>query len=129
MPIYLFQNPQTEETIELFFGMNDEKKYVDEDGTEWNRLYYSPQLSTEASIDPWSNSDFVNKTANMKGTVGDMMDKSAELSSIRAEKNGGVDPVKEKYFNKYAESRRGQRHPSEKKGSTYESKNVKIEFD
>ena len=40
MPIYLFQHPETEEVAELFFGMNDEKKYIDEDGTEWKRAIF-----------------------------------------------------------------------------------------
>ena len=39
MPIYQFQNPETGEVIELEFGMNDEKFYVDEDGSEWKRLF------------------------------------------------------------------------------------------
>ena len=63
----------------------------------------------------------------MKGTVGDLLDASKEMSQKRAESNGGVDPVKEKYFKKYSESRRGAKHPDEiKKG--YESDNVKIEY-
>lgn len=128
MPIYLFQHPKTEEVAELFFGMNDEKKYVDEDGTEWNRIYSLPQLNTEASIDPWSNSDFINKTAGKQGTYGDLMDRSAELSDKRASENGGVDPLKKKYFENYSKERNGVKHPSELK-QTYESKNVKIDFD
>jgi hypothetical protein len=128
MPIYLFQNPKTEEVVELFFGMNDEKKYVDDNGIEWKRLYSSPQLSTEASIDPWDNADFVNKTSNTKGTMGDLLDRSAELSHKRASENGGVDPLKQKYYDNYSKQRKGAKHPDQIK-KTYESKNVKIDFD
>lgn len=39
MPIYLFQNPQTKETKELSFSMNEEKFFVDVDGVEWTRLF------------------------------------------------------------------------------------------
>lgn len=128
MPIYLFQNPKTEKVIELFFGMNDKKEYRDEEGVEWKRLYSSPQLSTEASIDPWSNDDFVNKTSNTKGTIGDMLDRSAELSNKRASEYGGVDPLKQKYYDNYSKDRHGAKHPDQIK-KTYESKNVKIDFD
>jgi len=127
MPMYTFQHPESEEYIDVFFGMNDEKIYTDESGVEWKRVLHSPQLSTSSEIDPWDNSDFVNKTAGMKGTLGDVMDKSAEMSRKRAEQNGGVDPVKENYYKKYSEERNGATHPDKKK--TYESKNVKIDFD
>lgn len=128
MPMYIFENPKTKEEMEIFFHMNDEKKYVDDDGLEWKRVFISSQLNTEGSIDPWDNNSFVNSTANMKGTVGDMLDKSAELSSMRAEKNGGVDPLKKKYFKNYSKERNGTKHHMDK-SNTYESKNVKIDFD
>jgi len=128
MPIYLFQNPKTEEVIELFFGMNDDKVYTDEKGLEWKRIYSLPQLSTESSIDPWSNADFVNKTKNTKGTLGDLLDRSSELSAKRADQNGGIDPLKENYYKNYSKQRKGAKHPDQIK-KTYESKNVKIDFD
>lgn len=128
MPMYIFQNPKTNEEVEIFFHMNDEKKYFDKNGLEWKRVYLSSQLSTEASIDPWDNNSFVNSTANMKGSVGDLLDKSSELSSMRAEKNGGVDPLKKEYFKNYSKERNGVKHHMDK-SKTYESKNVKIDFD
>ena len=127
MPMYTFEHPESGETKDVFFGMNDDKIHIDEDGVEWKRVLHSPQLNTTSSIDPWSNSDFVNKTANTKGTLGDLMDRSSELSAQRAQENGGVDPIKEKYYKKYSEERRGAVHPDKKK--SYESKNVKIDFD
>lgn len=128
MPMYLFENPDTGEVVEVFFHMNDEKSHVGDDGVEWNRVYGNPQLSTKASIDPWSNSDFVNKTAEMKGSLGDLLDHSSELSAKRAEQHDGVDPVKQKYFKKYSEERHGAKHAKDR-SKVYESKNVKIEFD
>lgn len=127
MPLYLFQHPTTEEIAELFFGMNDEKKYVDPDGCEWKRVYSLPQLSTESSFDPWDHNDFVNKTAKMKGSVGDLMDKSAELSERRADTNGGIDPMKQNYFKNYSKTRNGAKHHLDKPKS-YENKDVKIDF-
>tara|TARA_R110000765_G_scaffold107221_1_gene197989 strand:- start:99 stop:485 length:387 start_codon:yes stop_codon:yes gene_type:complete len=128
MPLYTFENPDNGEIQDIFFHMDDDKTYIDGDGLTWKRVLMSPQLNTISSIDPWNNNDFVNKTAEMKGTVGDMLDKSAELSEKRAEGHGGVDPVKKEFFKNYSKERKGAKHPSEK-GKSYESKNVKIDFD
>jgi hypothetical protein len=127
MPMYIFENPETQETIEVFFHMNDDKKYFDDDGLEWKRVFITSELNTEGSIDPWDNASFVNSTANRKGTVGDLLDKSAELSHKRAESNGGVDPVKQKYYKKYSEDRGGVKHPSEMK-KTFEDKNIRVDL-
>ncbi len=129
MPFYNFQHPESGEIKEIFFHMEDEpKEYKDKEGVTWQRLFSIPQLSTEASIDPWDNTAFIDKTAKQKGSMGDLMDQSAELSSKRAAQNGGVDPLKKEYFKKYSEERAGNKHPKDR-SSVYESKNVKIEFD
>lgn len=128
MPIYIFQNPKTEEIKEVFLSMSEDKIYKDKSGLEWKRLYTSPQLNTVGGIDAWNNADFVNKTANMKGTYGDMLDKSEELSQKRASENGGVDPVRQEYFKNYSKERGGSKHHLDRP-KVYESKNVKIEHD
>ena len=106
----------------------NQKKYIDDSGVEWTRIFVTAQLSTEASIDPWDNNAFIDKTSKQKGNVGDLLDQSAELSAKRAEQNNGVDPIKEKHFKKYSEKRGGKKHPKDR-SKVYESKNVKIEFD
>jgi len=126
MPEYLFQHPQTKEVISLFQKMKDLHEYTDEEGVEWKRILTSPQVNGEAPINPWSNSDFVEKTGKMKGSYGDILDKSKELSEMRASQNEGVDPVKEKYFDKYAESRKGARHLSDTK--PLDNKNVRVDY-
>ena len=94
MPLYSFSHPQTGEIKDIFFNMKDEpKEFTDEDGVKWSREWSSPQLNTQGSIDPWSNADFVNKTAG-KGTMGDLLDRSKELSDQRAQEAGGKDPEK-----------------------------------
>jgi hypothetical protein len=126
MPMYIFENPDTGEQKEVFFHMNDEKKYFDDEKKEWKRVFMTSQINSH-NIDPWDNNSFVNETQNMKGNMGDLLDASKEMSEKRSASNGGVDPIKEKYFKKYSESRRGSKHPEEiKKG--YESKNIKIEY-
>ena len=125
MPIYLFKHPDEEKYEEVFFHMDQIKELII-DGVKWERIYHSPNLNTEASINPWDNNDFVNKTKNKKGTLGDMMDASAELSAKRAEQNGGVDPIKQKYFKDYAKKRNGTKHHLDKKN--IDTKNFKIDF-
>ena len=46
----------------------------------------------------------------------------------RAEQNNGVDPVKQKYFENYSKKRGGQLHPEQRK-KTFESKNVRVDYD
>lgn len=127
MPIYVYQNPETSELIEVIQSMKDDHVYFDEKGLEWKRVFIPSQLKTEASIDPWSQSDFVNKTSNAKGNYGDMLDRSAELSEKRAKDYGGKDPLKEKYFKKYSQDRGGAKHILDKPKSI-ETKNYKIDF-
>ncbi len=45
MPLYPFKHPDKEEYVEKFFHMNDDKSYVDENGTEWNRVFMVPNIS------------------------------------------------------------------------------------
>ena len=129
MPNYTFKHPEREEYKDVFFHMNDEpKSYTDEENMEWERIFISPQLNTVGKMDPWDSDAFVNKTRDKKGSYGDLLDASAELSEKRAQERGGVDPVKQKVFDEYSKARGGKKHPNEIKEKGYESKNVKIEY-
>jgi hypothetical protein len=109
MPLYTFEHPVTEETVDLIFGMNDEKLYTDENGTKWNRVYHIPETSIDAQMDPFSKSQFMEKTGKNKGTVGELMDRSKDLSEQRKSKLG-YDPLQKKYFKEYSEKRNGTKH-------------------
>jgi hypothetical protein len=100
MPFYLFKNPITKEIVEVFQAMKDEHIFIDSNGIEYERIYTIPQASIDSKIDAFSSSDFVEKTRNKKGTIGDLWQASRELS----EKRGGSanDPVKEKFYKNYA---------------------------
>ena len=130
--IYLFYNTETDEYREIEMSMKEYAPYRGENNDEdtWERVYETPQISmrnsTSTKIDPYNQREFVERTGRMKGNYGNMIDYSKELSEQRAEKNGGVDPVKEKYFNKY-EKKTGKKHLADRR--PYESKNVKIDFD
>ena len=126
MPIYIYKHPEEELYEEVVQGMNDPHVFS-KDGVEWQRVFLSPNASISSNDDPFNSNNFVEKTANMKGTLGDMMDYSAELSEKRAEKRGGEDPLKKKMFSDY-EKRVGKKHLADK-AKSYENKSVKIDFD
>jgi predicted nucleic acid-binding Zn ribbon protein len=128
MPIYIYEHPETGEHIEVLQSMKEEHTYKDEEGVEWRRVFLSSELNTTGNIDPWNKNDFMNKTAGDSGSMGDLMDRSKDLSEMRAQQNGGVDPVQQKYFEDYKKRRGGKAHPSQKK-KTIENKNFKIDFD
>lgn len=124
MPIYLYTNDETGEVKEVLQSMNEEHVYS-EDGVQWRRIYTIPTASIDTRIDPFSSNEFVRKT-NKKGTLGEVMDISAELSEKRAEKTGGEDPVKRKAFSDY-EQKVGKKHLLDKP-KVIETPRVKIEF-
>lgn len=92
--------------------MQDEHVY-EEDGVKWERVFTVPQASIDANIDPFNQQQFIDKTGSKNGSVGDVWDRSAELSAKRAEKAGGVDPVKAKYYKDYSKKRKGKPHPKQ----------------
>lgn len=101
MAIYVFSNPDNpSETVEVVQGMNDKHVYFGEDGKEWNRVFFSPQIAQDTRIDPYSAEHFKRKTERSK-TVGDLFDMSKEMSDMRADKNGGVDKIREKAEKKF----------------------------
>ena len=111
MPIYVYEHPNTGDTVEIMQGMNDEHKYTDENGLKWRRVFYSPNANFDTQVDPFSQADYRKATENKKGTLGDLMDYSKELSSKRAQKAGGVDPVAEKHHKEH-EKNTGIKHSS-----------------
>lgn len=116
--IYVFQNPETKEIREVFQNMHDEHVYYTEENgktIKWNRVFTVPNTSVDSKIDPYSKKSYLEKTSNLNGTYGDLQDISRELSEKRAKDHGGKDPLKEKYFKKYAEKRNGKQHPEAKK--------------
>jgi len=108
MPIYLFQHPESGEQVEVLLGMNEDKFYIDGDGIEWQRVFLAPNATIDAELDPFSSRSFIDKT-NSKGSMGDLMERSKEMSEKRKDKLG-FDPVQKKYFEEYSKKRRGIKH-------------------
>ena len=65
----------------------------------WTRIPTLPNAIVDQieKIDPNNAQDFVNKTRNKKVTLGDLFDRSSELSELRMQQNGGVDKIAEKH--------------------------------
>lgn len=114
MPLYLFQHPKTKEIKEIVQGMNDEHTYA-EKGVQWERVFTVPQATIDAEIDPFSQRQFVDKVGVTKGKMGDVWERSAELSAKRAAKRDGIDPVKEKHYSDYEKKTKGKKHPGKVK--------------
>ena len=109
MPIYIYQHPKNGKTVEIFQGMNDEHTYKDKKGVEWRRVFTAPTASIDANIDPFSEQAFIEKTGKNKGTVGDLWDRSKEMSLKRAEKRDGEDPVMKAYYKAATKKRKGKK--------------------
>lgn len=122
MPIYLFQNPKTKEVREVFQSMNDEHVYS-EKGVQWERIFTIPQASIDTQIDAFSESSFKNKTSNKRETLGDLMDRSKELSEKRKDV-AGVDPVQQKFFEDYSKTRKGKKHTKDPSREIKYNKNM-----
>lgn len=111
MPYYRYVHPKTNEIKDIFQGMNDVHEYIDENGLKWNRIFTTPELSTQDKLSVESSAkDFSRVTANQKGTMGDLWDRSAELSEKR-KKLYGEDKVKSKYYEDWSKKRKGKVHP------------------
>lgn len=118
MPLYLYENKETGEVLEVLQGMNDTHEYQGEDGSEkglWRRVYVNPTLSFDTKLDAFDSKSFVASTVNKNDTYGDLQNRAAEASEIRASKNGGKDPVKEKYYADYNKKTNGKLHPEQQK--------------
>lgn len=113
MPQYLFEHPNTGEVIEIVQKMNDAHIYTDLNGVEWKRVFVNPKISFDTNIGVHSEKDFVQKTMNKNYTVGDLWEKSSELSEKRKEKEG-FDKVKEKAMSDYEKKTNGKKHPARK---------------
>lgn len=125
MGLYIYRNPNTEETVEVFQKMNDKHVYFDESGLEWKRVYTLPTSSVDSQV-PLTKNDFMEVTSKKRGTYGDMMDLSREMSEKRKQIRG-EDPVRRKYFDEYSKKRHGKKHQLDRPKSI-EKNGVKIEF-
>ena len=98
--------------------MNDEHSFTDEKGVKWNRIFTKPQAAIDTQFSATDSRDFIQKTRGKNYSLGQLWDKSAELS----EKRGGMsgqDEVREKAESAYKE-KTGKKHPHSKKKQVFE---------
>tara|TARA_X000001382_G_scaffold130173_3_gene124196 strand:+ start:1814 stop:2227 length:414 start_codon:yes stop_codon:yes gene_type:complete len=118
MPLYLYENKETGEVLEVLQAMNDTHEYNGEDESEkglWRRIYVNPNMCTDTKLDPFSQSSFRASTVGKNDTYGQLFERSAEASEMRAQQAGGVDPVKQKSYDDYKKMTNGKLHPQEQK--------------
>lgn len=116
MPEYCFVNNNGQKR-DIFYKIAEAPSVGTEitlDGEKWKRVFTIPQANIAVTIDPYSKTDFIKKTMDKTETLGDIFDRSAELSAKRAEKEG-VDTVKEKFYSDYEKKTKGVAHPSKQK--------------
>ena len=121
--IYLFKHPKREKYIEVDMSINAKHEYTDKKGLKWDRVWTCPQLSIDTKLDPFSENQFLDVTKSKKGSFGDLLERSQELSEKRKDVAGGSDPLKEKFFDKYSKERKGHIHENDIKRSGKKSKN------
>jgi hypothetical protein len=109
MPEYIYEHPETGEQITVWQSIHEEHVYKVGD-VIYNRVYTIPQASIDTKVDPYSAKDFREKVKVQN--VGDMLDRSKELSEKRKEKEGR-DPVQQQYFKDYSKKRKGVKHPKD----------------
>lgn len=134
MPLYEFENVKNPKKHEQFFYSMREAPKVgdvikDEKGVEWRRVFTLPFASVDSQIDPNSANDFIEKTGKKKGSYGDILDASKELSEKRAKQNGGVDPLQKKFFQDYSKKRHGLQHLEEKKKTKVDKNGFTISYE
>ena len=111
-PWHTFSNPDTGEEKDVFQKMMDAHVYIDENGLEWKRVYTPTNFAIDGKVNPMSSEEFVEKTSDKNYTLGEIQEKSKEMSEKRKEKHG-FDPVQKKWFEKYSKKRRGRKHPND----------------
>ena len=109
MPTYIYKHPSKDEYIDLIQSINEPHEYKDKNGLKWVRVFTSPQVNTNGTLDVNADSrKFAEYTKNHKGTIGDLWDRSAELSEKR-KKIYGEDPVKKSYKEKWSKKRKNKK--------------------
>ncbi len=118
MPIHDFLNKKTGKKLSVYVPIKaplieHQKQIVD--GEEYERTYDdAPLIAKDMQHDDGSFNDFRKTTDGKNVKMGDLYNISKEMSEKRASKNGGYDPVQEKWFSEY-EKKFNKKHPEVKK--------------
>lgn len=111
MPVYLYENPETKEVVEVLQKVSDKHEYIDEKGISYTRVWTPPQVTASLGIDAFSSKAFVEKTRGKNLSVGDLWDMSAEMGDRRENKDG-VDFIRKNHDDKQIKKRKGKKLPT-----------------
>jgi phage terminase small subunit len=117
MPAYDFQCEETGEIISVYVPLkapNRQRQIQKRKGKVYKRIYSAPTAAVDSRVKDASKEDFRRMTTGKKLSVGDMWDISKDMHQHRADKNGGVDEVKEQYYRDY-ERQNKVKHPDVEK--------------
>ena len=115
MPEYCYQSPNGQ--VKFVVQRMNEPHTYEENGVKWLRVFSIPNANIDTKWNPDSPADFVNKSQRKKGSMGDLYDKSKELSEQREQKYG-VDKYKLQYYDNWSKKRRGKRHIKDPRHAT-----------
>ncbi len=119
MPQYVFARlDEPSVTQDLVYSMKEVPSVgtvITIEGVKWKRVFTRPQASFDTRVDCYSAKDYVKATAKSNDNVGSLWDRAQELSHKRAQKEGGVDPVKKRYLDNYAKTHKGAKHPVQRR--------------
>lgn len=119
MPTYIYQtipqNNEEPEQFEVTQSMNDAPltKHPTTGKPVRRVITGGYGFSMHGTVDPFSAKQFLEKTSQGKGTLGELFDRSAELSQMRAEKTGTEDPFRRKIYDNYSKKYKGMKHEAE----------------
>ena len=107
MPQYDYSNPDDpSDIISLWQSVHEEHSYTI-GGVKWDRVWTVPQIGIDTKIDGFDEKKFLDKTSK-GGKMGDIWNLSEEMSGKRADKAGGIDPIKAASDKKYSDDRGGK---------------------
>lgn len=103
MPVYSFASEEGKEISVLvrLDEPNEARQVQIVDGVTYKRVYSAPRAAVDTQKGSLSQEDFNRVTQNKNLKVGDFWEISKEMSQDRADKNGGYDPVKEKFYERH----------------------------
>lgn len=111
-PVFDFQHETTGEIISVLVKHTEPDHLRHEqtvDGKIYKRVYSAPTTAKDTKTGDCTLNDFSRVTEGKNLTVGQMWKISEEMSKARADKNGGLDPVKEKFYKDF-EKKNGKKH-------------------
>lgn len=136
MPVYDFQHEESGQIIAVLVRLDEPDAARQEqtvDGKVYKRVYSASQINKDTKVGDATLNDFTKITTDKNLSVGTMWDISKEMSAKRAEKNGGIDPVQQKFYDDYKKKMGGEHEnvkrarAAEKRKKLMEEMGVRIE--